>query len=149
MYNKLSITPVLLLVLGLLIACGSAQPETGMPENAALKITGKVATESGWAEETIKAMETIEVEATNKDGETKTYTGVSLNKLLEMAQPQADATTLTFVADDGFTSEVPLVDAQVCQDCIVSFRNQGGFSMVMPGFSGKAQVKGVIEIQVQ
>ena len=75
MHTKLNITIILLLVLGLLVACGSAQPETGMPDNAALKITGKVATESGWAEETIKAMEMIEVEATNKKGETKTYAG--------------------------------------------------------------------------
>jgi hypothetical protein len=30
----------------------------------------------------------------------------------------------------------------------VSFRNQGGFSTVMPGFSGKLQVKGVVELQV-
>ena len=36
-----------------------------------------------------------------------------------------------------------------CEDCIVSFRNQGGFSIVMPGYSGKLQVKGVVEIQVK
>jgi hypothetical protein len=54
-----------------------------------------------------------------------------------------------FVADDGFTGEVTLAEVQVCTDCIVSFQNDGGFSMVMPGFSGKAQVKSVIEIKVQ
>ena len=149
MHTKLNITIILLLLLGLLAACGSAQPETGIPADAALKITGKVANEVGWTEETVKAMETIEVESTNKKGETSTYTGVPLNKLLEMAQPQAGTATLTLVGDDGFTSEVPLADAQACTDCIVSFRNQGGFSMVMPGFDGKAQVKGVVEIQVQ
>jgi len=38
---------------------------------------------------------------------------------------------------------------QSCADCIVSFREQGGFSTVLPGFSSKAQVKGVVEIQVK
>ncbi len=54
-----------------------------------------------------------------------------------------------FVADDGFTGEVTLVEVQDCADCIVSFRNQGGFSIVMPGFPGNVQVKGVVEIQVK
>jgi hypothetical protein len=94
-------------------------------------------------------MDTIEAQSTNKSGETKTYTGVSVNALLEMAGAQADAANIVFVADDGYTSEISLADVQACQDCIVSFRNQGGFSMVMPGFDGKAQVKGVVEIQVQ
>jgi hypothetical protein len=40
-------------------------------------------------------------------------------------------------------------DIEGCADCIVSFQNQGGFRIVAPGFSGKAQVKGVVEIQVQ
>jgi hypothetical protein len=149
MNKKLIITVVLLLAVGLLVGCGGSQPEGGIPDDAALKITGQVAKESGWTEESLKAMDTMQAEATNKKGETKTYTGVSLNKLLEIVEVQPDAATLQLIADDGFTSEVPLADAQACQDCIVSFRNQGGFSMVMPGFDGKAQVKGVIEIQVQ
>ena len=40
-------------------------------------------------------MEAIEAESTNKSGETKTYTGVPLNALLERAELQADAATLT------------------------------------------------------
>ena len=53
------------------------------------------------------------------------------------------------MADDGYTAEVPLADVLACADCIVSFRSKGGFSTVLPGFSGKAQVKGVVEIQVK
>jgi hypothetical protein len=117
--------------------------------DVALKITGKVENEMAWSEEEVRAMDTMDAESTNKSGETKTYTGVSLNALLELAGVQADAANVVFVADDGFTAETPLADVQACQDCIVSFRNQGGFSMVMPGFDGKAQVKGVVEIQAQ
>ena len=121
----------------------------GIPENAALKITGKVATPIGWTEEVVRAMKTVDVQSTNKDGQTETYTGVLLTDLLALAGPASDATTLVFVADDGFTAEVPLAEVLACADCIVSFRSKGGFSTVLPGFAGKLQVKGVVEIQVK
>ena len=121
----------------------------GIPEDAALKITGAVENEIGWTEEKIRSMDTIEAESTNKQGEASTYTGVLINDLLGKAGPNDDATTLAFVADDGYTAEAPLADIQACADCIVSFRNQGGFSIVAPGFPGNVQVKGVVEIQVK
>jgi tungstate transport system substrate-binding protein len=121
----------------------------GIPEDAALKIVGKVGAEVGWTEEEVRAMDTIEAQSTNKAGETKTYTGVPLWSLLELAGVADDASTLVFVADDGYTAEVALADVEGCEDCIVSFRNQGGFSTVLPGFPGSVQVKGVIEIQVK
>ena len=128
---------------------GAAMPAGGIPENAALKITGSVDQEIGWVEEDVRAMETMEAESTNRQGETETYTGVSINKLLDMAGPAGDATAVVFVADDGYTAEVTLAEVQGCADCIVSFRNQGGFSIVMPDFPGNVQVKGVVEIQVK
>jgi len=94
-------------------------------------------------------MNTAQADFTNKDGVTNTYTGVPLNELLGKARVKSDATALVFVADDGFTSEVDLAEVKACADCIVGFRDEGGFTMVMPGFSNKAQVKGVIEIQVK
>jgi hypothetical protein len=91
----------------------------------------------------------MEAESTNKAGETKTYTGISIKSLLDLAKPKADANAVVYVANDGSTGEVSLADVTACADCIVSFRNQGGFSIVMPGFPGNVQVKDVIEIQVK
>ena len=121
----------------------------GVPGDAALKITGNVKTEVGWTEEKIRSMDTIEAESTNKAGETKTYTGVRISDLLSKASPQDGATMIVFVSDDGYTVEAPLVDIQACADCIVSFCNQGGFSIVAPGFPSNVQVKGLVEIQVR
>jgi DMSO/TMAO reductase YedYZ molybdopterin-dependent catalytic subunit len=121
----------------------------GIPANAALKITGNVKTEVGWTEEKVRSMDTIQAQASNKKGETETYTGVRLSDLLSKADPKEGATTVVFVADDGYTAEVPLADMQNCADCIVSFREQGGFSTVLPNFPGNVQVKGVVEIQVK
>jgi DMSO/TMAO reductase YedYZ molybdopterin-dependent catalytic subunit len=121
----------------------------GVPDDAALKITGMVETEVGWTEEKIRSMDTIEAESTNKEGETSTYTGVRISDLLSKADPTEDARTLVFIADDGYSAEAPLADIEACADCILSFRNQGGFSIVAPGFEGSVQVKGVVEIQVR
>lgn len=132
---------VLILSVLLLSACS--------PGEVALKVTGNVAEEQGWTEDQVKKMDTLEVTAANKDGEESTYSGVLITDLLAEAQPNVGATTVVFVADDGYTAEVSLEELNACDDCIVSFRNQGGFSIVMPDFSGKLQVKGVIEIQVK
>jgi hypothetical protein len=57
--------------------------------------------------------------------------------------------TLTSVFSQVLSAEVPLADIEACADCIVAFRNQGGFSIVAPGFPDNVQVKGVVEIQVK
>jgi DMSO/TMAO reductase YedYZ molybdopterin-dependent catalytic subunit len=121
----------------------------GVPDDADFKITGDVATEVGWTEDKIRSMDTIDAENTNKDGETKSYTGVRISDLLSKADPNDSATTLVFVADDGYTAEAALAEIEACADCIVSFRNQGGFSIVAPDFPGNVQVKGIVEIQVK
>jgi hypothetical protein len=121
----------------------------GPKGEVALKVTGAVAGEKGWTESQVKDMKTMQAESVNKSGEASTYTGVSIMDLLTEAQLNEDATMVTFVADDGYTAEVSLDELKACPDCIVSFRDQGGFSIVMPDFSSKLQVKGVVEIQVK
>ncbi|MBN1668937.1 MAG: hypothetical protein JW862_17730, partial [Anaerolineales bacterium] len=115
----------------------------------ALQVTGNVTKEQAWTEDQVKKFDTIEAISANKEGVESTYTGVLITDLLADAQPNAGATTVVFVADDGYTAEVSLEELTACADCIVSFREQGGFSTVLPDFSSKLQVKGVIEIQVK
>jgi hypothetical protein len=148
MKKSLVVVLALVLVAMVLAACGGGT-SGGIPDDAALKITGNVKNEVGWTEDQVRAMDTMDTESTNKDGETATYTGVSIKALLDKASPNSDATTVTYVADDGYTAEVTLAEVQGCANCIVSFRSQGGFSIVMPDFSSKAQVKGVVEIQIK
>ena len=150
MSTKTLLLGILVVLVGGLVGCGgSTDTGSGIPAHAALKITGNVANEIGWTEEDVRAMDTMDAESTNKDGETQTYTGVSINALLDKAGVNDGATAVVFVADDDYTAEVALAEVQGCADCIVSFRNQGGFSTVLPGFPGNVQVKGVIEIQVK
>ena len=134
----------------LLVGCSSSEEAAPVEEgggDVALLISGAVDKETGLTEAEVKAMKVIDVEAENKDGESKSYSGVLITDLLNEAG--ANGTTVIFIADDGFSNEVPLEEVLACADCIVSFRNQGGFSIVMPEYPGKLQVKGVVEIQVK
>lgn len=128
---------------------GSGGGGNNTGSGAGLKITGLVDTEVKWSDEEVRAMDSMDVVSTNKDGEESTYTGVSINALLDEAGVQDAAATVVFVDDDGNEAEASLDEVRGCGDCIVSFRNQGGFSIVMPGYPGSMQVKGVVEIRVQ
>lgn len=115
----------------------------------ALQVTGSVAKETGWTEAQVQKMDAIDVEYTEKDESVSVYSGVLIMDLLEEAGINDGATTIVFVADDGYTAEVTLEELSACSNCIVASQDDGGFRTVMPDFSGKLQVKGVIEIQVQ
>lgn len=116
---------------------------------AALKVSGLVTSEMAWTEDEVKALDTMDVKALNSKGVEETYTGVSINALLALAGLDPAAATVTLVADDGFTKDVPLADLQACTECILSFRSNGGFSSVMPGFDKSFGVKGVVELIVK
>ena len=149
MNNSIKFFFVILIVMGILLTGCAATEEAAAPAEVALNVTGNVASEQAWTEAEVKAMDTLDVESANKEGEISTYTGVLITDLLAEAQPNAEANTVVFVADDGYTAEITLEELNACADCIVSFRDQGGFGTVLPGLSTKLQVKGVVEIQVK
>jgi hypothetical protein len=125
----------------LLFGCSPGEP--------VLQVTGNVAAEKGWTEAQIQEMDPVSAEYTNKDGETTVYTGVLIAHLLNEAGINEGASIVTFVGDDGYTAEVALGEVTSCQDCIVAFQEEGGLRIVMPAHTGKLQVRGVIEIQVE
>lgn len=157
--RNLALLTSLLIVVLLLVGCSAAAPEEPAVEEpvveeevsdeATLLFSGLFAEDVTYTESELQAMETMDVEDTNNDGETTIRTGVSLNMLLDEAGVNEEATTLVFVADDGYEAEVDLAEVRACAECIVAFRNNGGFRMTMPGFAGSVQVKGVIEIRAQ
>jgi hypothetical protein len=135
-------------------AAGTTAPEqesagSGEGSGAALKITGNVSDEVAWSEEEIRGMETVQVASTNNEGETESYTGVQVKSLLLMAAVNTDASSVVFIAGDGTTAEVALSDVDDCEDCIFTFRKNGGFSVLIPTVSKKLLVKDVVEVQVE
>jgi len=130
-------------------ASAADTPAAGEGAVVALKITGNVNDEVGWSEEEIHSMESIQVDSTNNEGGTETYTGVRIRTLLSLAGVKPDASTAIFITGDGETIEVPLSELQDCEDCIFTFRKNGGFSVLVPAVSNKLMVKGLAEVQVE
>jgi DMSO/TMAO reductase YedYZ molybdopterin-dependent catalytic subunit len=137
-------------VLGTLTACsGSAETAGPSAGEVAVSVTGNVENEMAWTEQEVHSMDTIEAKRENNEGQMSTYTGVPIEAILEEAGVPDAATTVTFVSQDDGSADVELANVRACDDCIVSFRNNGGFSIVMPGYRRKLQVKGVVEIRIE
>ncbi len=79
------------------------------------------------------------------------YEGVSLNALLDLAGIQDGAKTLVITASDGFSTEAAsLAEVRACADCLVAFTDTTeSFTMVMPGLSSSAWVKGVVRLEAK
>ena len=119
-----------------------------MPD-VSLKISGAVGQETTFVAADLQALGAEEITAEHPKKGPLTYQGWRLGTLLEVAAPSADATTLTLVASDGYTSQVPLGDAMNCATCMAALDAQFGLTMVMPGFESMAWVKGVVEWVVE
>ena len=129
----------------LLVGCSSTEEEGPV----LLHVTGAVTGEKGFAEKDLKDLGTMDVEFTEKSGEVSTYTGTLVKDILDAAGLNADASGVVLIGDDGYEAEATLDEIQGCADCIVSILEDGSLQAVMPGFSGKLQVKGLVEIRVQ
>jgi hypothetical protein len=152
--NKKSMLRLALFLLMLpgLVGCAQAATEQAPPAepaSAALKFTGKVDHETSWTMADLQAMDTISVDTTDKNGDTVHSTGVKLLDLADKAGLQDGVTQLTLVGSDGYEAPVAIGDFQACTECIVAFQDDGSLSAVMPGFSGKTQVKGIVEIRAE
>jgi hypothetical protein len=135
---------VLLAAVLALSACGgTAEPaveEAAAPAAEAALTVG----EKGYSMADLEGMETMVVESEKKDGTTVEYTGVKVTDLLADAGTAGE--TVVFVASDGYEAELAFAELEGCADCLVAF-DDGELRMVLPGFPGNVQVKGVVEIK--
>ena len=140
MKQKITLPLVIFLTSVLLLAAcgGTAEPVTG---EIALEVGG-----TSFTMTTLEAMDTIVVESTKKDGTIVEYTGVPVMDVLEDAGLEGE--TVVFIASDGYEAELAMSELEGCADCVVAF-DDGELRMVLPGFPGSVQVKGVIEINVK
>ena len=81
-----------------------------------------------------------------KDGP-RDFTGVRLTAVLNAADVDTGAATLTFIAADGYESDIALADVLACDDCLLAF-DDGTLRAAMSGMDSKAWVKEVVEIAI-
>ena len=133
-------------------AAASTEPPvaTVSEADATLTVFGSVNQELLLNEATLREMEVLKITAEHPKKGKEDYEGVSLNVLLDLASVKDGATTLVFIAADGYTSEISLEEVRACTECLLGFTNTlEKFKMVMPNLPSSAWAKDVIKIEVK
>ena len=133
-----------LIVLGMsiiLTSCGGATSDDAM-----FNITGMA--DVSFSSQSLGSIESMDVEYTEKDGSITTFTGFPMASVIDLAGI-SDYSTVTMIAVDAYTAEVTADELAACETCIVALDNEGAWRTVMPGFSGKLQVKDLVELKIQ
>ena len=134
---------VLVLIFGLILsACAAKEPAVTV-----LTVTGMV--EKAYTIDTLIALPQTTTDYTDKDGETTTYSGVAFSTLLSDLKLSSDPTTVKMIAADDYEGEVTFEELNACSDCIIAFLDDGTLRSVLPNFSGKANVKDLVKINLQ
>jgi hypothetical protein len=136
------------LILGMLIsmmlfavaACGKAA------NDAMFKVSGLA--NVSFSAQSLGSIESMDVEYTEKDGSVSNYTGFPITAVIELAGI-TDFSTITMIASDDYSAEVTADELTACADCIVALDGEGSWRTVMPGFSGKQQVRDLVELNIQ
>jgi len=151
MHKRIALILTMVFVIASAVGCAQEEPTpTSAPvETAALTITGLVESVPEWSVADLRAMPQTSTDYVNKDGETVTYTGVALSILLENAGCGSEATTIAFLASDGYSAEGDLAEVSGVDGGIVAIEDNGSLRMVLPDISGKLQVKDVVEIKIK
>lgn len=137
--KRLKVYVFVLLVLVLVVSCGSK----GEP---ILFVSGL--TEASFTQNDLGKMEMSKSEYTNKDDETTVFTGVPIINILTEAG-SGDFSKVVIVALDGYAAEVTSEELKSCPGCLLAYSEDNGWLAVMPDFSGKLQVKNVVELIIE
>jgi hypothetical protein len=132
----------------LLAACGPK----ATPEPVTLTVSGMVNSELKLSDSALHKMTLVTLNLTHPKSGAADYTGVRLNDLLKKAGVKDGAATVTFTANDGFSSDLDLATVLACADCLVAFdaTTPGVYNFAAAGqTSGKAWVKGLVSITVK
>lgn len=111
-------------------------------ENA-LIIHGKTKVVLGLTKEDFARFDKKSVEAEYKD-ETNVYEGVPLRVLLNQARYEDDASSIRFVARDGYAFELDFDEVYSNEDILVT----EDFRLIMPGYESEYWMKDIAEIEV-
>ena len=148
MKQKVGLMVALMASALLLAACGGkaaqAQPAAAVIDPAPV-LSG--AADAAWTLADLQALPVSEAEYTNKDGETKAYSGVSFADLFAAAGV-GSYEGVSLVASDDYVAELDQATLDACRDCIVAIGDDGSLRSVMPDMSSALQVRDLVEVIV-
>jgi DMSO/TMAO reductase YedYZ molybdopterin-dependent catalytic subunit len=134
-----------------LVGCSAETTEVkATDEQPALTISGLVDKPQSWTVSQIKEMEKAYARALCADsGQERDFSGPPINALLDLAQPQANASKVVFKGEYDLSGEITLAELRANTEGIVAVTGSGKLRVILPGLPGTVQINGLQAIEVQ
>ena len=139
MIKRIKVFIFVFVILGLVVSCSDQ-------DGTVISMLGLA--EESFTQKDLEVMDMIESEYINKDDEKTVFTGVPILDILT-DHNTGDFAAVIIIASDGYSAEVTSRELEDCSGCILAFSEDDGWRAVMPGFSGKFQIKNVVELKVE
>lgn len=121
----------------------------GAAKVVALSISGaNVTTKKNYALDDLKAMTQKTINTVGKDNATRTYTGVSLNALLDAVGPKGDYVQFISGDADGYNKTIKISDIRNSPDAIISIGENDNLKNVIPWMSSGNWVGNLTKIRI-
>jgi DMSO/TMAO reductase YedYZ molybdopterin-dependent catalytic subunit len=109
-----------------------------------------VAVNGTWDAKRLQSLGLVTLVAFQPNGEEVINEGVLLKDLLDAIEPEPNAGRVIFTNANGDRVEMPLDEAQACQECLVAFDPWGSdLHLTMPGLPAELWVRNLVGIELQ
>jgi len=116
------------------------------PADAKVTLTGLVEAEKTLTMNDLVAMGPVVTTVEHPKKGSMEVTGIPFSKILASVSIKPEAKTVTFVASDGFSVDVPLADLQACESCLLGW-DEEMLRTYMPGFESSFWAKDLTTIE--
>ena len=126
----------------------SETPAVIGPADASLLVKGLVDSEKTLTMADLTAMNVLNISVEHPKKGAIDVTGVRLIDILALLSIKPEATTVSLIATDGFSANIPLADILACDNCLAGW-DEEFLRTYMPGFDSNNWVKDLAIIELK
>ena len=126
----------------------SEAPAIVGPADATLLIKGLVESEKTLTMADLTAMNVLNINIEHPKKGAIDVTGVRLIDILALLTIKPEAKTVSLIATDGFSANIPLADLMACENCLAGW-DEEFLRTYMPGFESNNWVKDLAIIEIK
>jgi DMSO/TMAO reductase YedYZ molybdopterin-dependent catalytic subunit len=123
-------------------------PAVAGPADATLTIKGLVDAEKTLTMADLTGMEVLNISVEHPKKGAMDVTGVRMADVLALLTIKPEASTVSLIASDGFSADVPLADLLACENCLAGW-DEEMLRTYMPGFDSNLWVKDLVTIEIK
>lgn len=129
-------------------AVPSTTAPTAVPVTTVLSITGMVDKPLNLSTADLMAYANQTITTPGKNNTTLTFTGVSLNQLLDNAKLQNGTILANFTGSDGYMASINITDIRASPNATIAFMSDGTLKDVVPGLAQRVWVGNLTTIHI-